>query len=161
MADTLTDARLLIEGRLAELRKETTQLERALRALVGGGNGRPPRQRRAANSRRRQGKTVTRAQRMDSLANQARKAAGASNAELAKALGVTPSYISQLLAEGKRTGRVFRRKGKLIVGKTKAKTAGASGRKVAAGRRNRRSTARAKSASAAQRTTRGRTSGRG
>jgi hypothetical protein len=51
---------------------------------------------------------------MRALAAQARKTPGASNAELAGALGVTPSYISQLLSAGKKTRAVARRNGKLV-----------------------------------------------
>jgi hypothetical protein len=72
---------------------------------------------------------------MSSLVAEARRAPGASNAELAKALGVTPSYVSQLLAEGKKTGRLSRRKGKLVVG-------GAGGGKGTGTKRRRSSTAR-------------------
>jgi hypothetical protein len=57
---------------------------------------------------------------MNSLVAEARKAPAASNAELAKALGVTPSYVSQLLAEGRKTGRLARRNGKLAVGGTRS-----------------------------------------
>lgn len=102
MADALHDAWQLIESRLREVRDELAHLERVLRSLTGvtAGHrkGRPPRSTSSCRASRR--KAATREERMNSLINAARKAPGAGNAELAKRLGVTPSYISQLLAEG-------------------------------------------------------------
>jgi hypothetical protein len=116
MADTLTYARQMIEARLREVRDELASLESALRNLGGRTGGRRASGTKRSTSPRRRGrKTATRDERMQALATQARKTPGASNAELARALGVTPSYISQLLTAGKKTGRVARRNGKLVV----------------------------------------------
>jgi hypothetical protein len=117
MADALNDARQLIEARLREVRDELVRLERVLGDLGGGAPARG--RRRARRTRPARRRTGTREERMNSLVAEARKTPAASNAELAKALGVTPSYVSQLLAEGRKTGRVARRNGKLAVGGTR------------------------------------------
>jgi CRP-like cAMP-binding protein len=147
MADTLTNARKLIEARLAEVRQEIAQLDRALRDL--GTSGRQPSQsrpRRSATPSRRRGETVSRSERMNSLAAQARKAPEATNAELAKALKVTPSYISQLLAEGRKTGLIARRSGKLVVRGAGTNNAGRRAGKGSRNRTSRPSSARVKAA---------------
>jgi hypothetical protein len=116
MADTLTDAQQMIEARLREVRDELASLESALRNLGRRTGGRRASgTNRSTSPRRRRRKTATRDERMQALAAQARKTPGASNPELARALGVTPSYISQLLTAGKNTGGVARRNGKLVV----------------------------------------------
>lgn len=128
MADALNDARKLIEGRLQEVREELAHLERVLRDLGGHAPRRRGRKARRTPTSRRRG-TATREERMKSLIAQARKAPGSSNAELAKALGVTPSYVSQLLAEGRKTGRVQRRNGKLVIASAGGRSGGANRRK--------------------------------
>ena len=61
---------------------------------------------------------------MEALVAQARKTPAATNSELAKVLSVSSSRISQLLTEGRKTGRLSRRDGTLIVGNTTGKSAG-------------------------------------
>lgn len=93
MADTLNAARKLIEARLREVREELAHLERVLRDLAGGTDGHGRRRPRRLTPPRRSGRRriATREQRMNSLVAEARKAPTATNAALAKALGVTPS----------------------------------------------------------------------
>ena len=148
MTDALNEARRLIETRLREVRGELAHLERVLRDLAVGtdGQGRRRPRRSAAPSRSGRRKTATREQRMNSLVAEARKAPTATNAALAKALGVTPSYTSQLLAEGRKTGRIARRNGKLVVGRASGTNAGTKRRQKATSR-SRRASKRAQGAS--------------
>lgn len=117
MSEVVVKARGLLEERRSELRGELEEVERALRALGGRASGTPKNHHRSRRRRKpgRSRKRGSRERREAALVEFAKRNAEASNREIAKALKVSPSYVSQMLARLGKAGALERRDGRLVV----------------------------------------------
>lgn len=125
MYDALAEARSVLEERARTLRAELTMVESAISVLSGAALQRvrrkpgpstapkekPPERRGASRTRTRQ----TREQREREVINYARANPAASNRSIAKALGITPPYVTRLMKSLGDSGTVVRKSGRLVV----------------------------------------------
>jgi hypothetical protein len=122
--DTIDAARQMIESRLAELRDEAAQLERAL-AHLGEGSPRrrgrrgatpeasaaapPPRKpKRRSTSKRKAGDRAARGERREQLLAAIAARPGARPSELAETIGIRPTQVSVLIAKARGEGLIVK-----------------------------------------------------
>ena len=121
MSKPIDDARQLIETRLAEIRAESEDLERALGGLGEGTDrrrGRRPSSRRRTSKRadadsvasgrpsrstprRKVGKRAAKGERGAQLLAAIKASPGARPSELAASIGITPTHVSVLIAKAR------------------------------------------------------------
>jgi hypothetical protein len=122
VSDTIDDARRLIERRLAEIRTEASDLERALVGLADGSDPRPsgPRRRRKPSAakrvsaptpmptspaprrpapRPRTPQRAARGERREQILATIKASPGARPSELAEEIGIRPTQVSVLIAK--------------------------------------------------------------
>lgn len=131
MPTSTTIARRALEARISELDQEQSRLDderqklqTALSALGSGTASSASAQRRSASGgakapkstkRRRRSKRQPREERVKALLTYAKANPEASNNDIAKELGVTPPYVSNLLSGLRKEKKIDRKGGKLIV----------------------------------------------
>ncbi len=112
MADSIARARTVIEARLRELNREIDQLEVALRGLrTGARSPGTPKRRGRSNGQRRGPSRAPRGQRRQQLIDALGKKPGATVAELAKEIGITPNQAHGLV-RALRSERIVRKSGR-------------------------------------------------
>lgn len=117
MADTLEQARELLEARLRELRDEEKQLSKALKQLSGGagrkdgGAGRKDGKAVRHKARRRRPGRAARGQRREQLLSVIKAKPGAPVSEIAGQMGISPGQAYGLVSKA-RADKLIVKKGK-------------------------------------------------
>jgi hypothetical protein len=117
---TIDDARSLIQSRLAELDAEAQDLERALVSLGEGRGGRTRPRRKATTAtpvsakprvsrKRKSAKRAPRGARREQLLAAVKANPGARPAELARAIGVKPAQVHNLIAKARKEKLLVKR----------------------------------------------------
>ena len=116
MTGALAKAEGILRDRIEELERERVELEGALSAMAERRSPqvKSPRQTMARQSRGKSTSRMPRADREGQLLEAAKASPEATNAVLARQLGVTPAYVSMLLKEMGTTGKLKRKDGKLV-----------------------------------------------
>jgi MarR family protein len=114
MADAITKARQMIESRTREIEQELKRLRGAVAELVEG--DREPAARRGGSgprrsARRRRRKLAPRGQRREQLLAHLEQNPGAKPAEIARAMGTTPTNVQNVLRKARQDKVVRRRRG--------------------------------------------------